>query len=261
MRLSDTLVSILIPVCNAEEFLVDCLSSTLGQTYTHIEVIAIDDNSRDGSYAVLKEFAKSDKRVKIFRNIKRYGMGVTLNRAIRMARGRYLAFMNPHDFTSLNRIKRQLIFLAKHPKIVAVGTQQVLLDERSKRLSRSTYPLDHETIYHALVAHKTLRYESLLIDRSLLPKDLIKFSNHKYPLIFTELIVKLIQYGKIANADQHLYYHRKLSPMRIKFKQGLLDRKFSVAALWAKSIAEYDYRPSVKSLMQPLISPVKTIFD
>lgn len=254
------LVSILLPVCNNTAYLESCLKSLLDQTYDDIEIIAIDDDSRDTSWSILRSYAKLDRRLKISRNKKRYGLGITLNRAVKKARGRFIAFMNANDLSSLNRIKRQVKYLLDHPKIVAVGTQRVLLNDRNKRLEKSTYPLTHDEVYLSLVTGATIQYESLMIDRLLLPKDLIKFSNHRYPLVFSELIVKLIQYGKIANMNQHLYYHRTISLQKIHAKHSSYERKLSIVKLWLKSIAMYDYRPNAKVIFQPLINPVKTIF-
>ena len=261
MKMSDTLASIIVPICNAESYLEVTLQSLLRQTYQHIEIIAIDDDSRDGSYKLLKEIAKGDKRLKIFKNKKRYGLGVCLNRGIAKSRGKYVTFMNANDISGLHRIKRQVSFLLQNPEVVAVGTQRYILSQADKRLEKSTFPVTHEAIYHTLVSGNVLQFESALINRALLPKDLLKFSNHAYPLVFSEVFVKLIQYGKIANINQYLYYHRDISPVRKRLKQNMIEQKFSVAKIFVKSVAEYDYRPSVKALVEPLLTPVKTLLD
>lgn len=261
MKLSDTLVSIILPICNAQAYLEIALQSLLRQTYQHIEIIAIDDDSRDGSYKILRELAKSDRRLKIFKNKKRYGLGVCLNRAIAKSRGKYIAFMNANDISGLHRIKRQVSYLLQNPDVVAVGTQRYILGETDKRLEKSIFPLSHEEIYHTLVGGTVMQFESGLINRALLPKDLLKFSSHPYPLVFSEIFVKLIQYGKLANLNQCLYYHREISPVRKRVKQNMIERKFSVAQLFVKSVAVYDYRPSVKALVEPILSPVKTLLE
>jgi glycosyltransferase involved in cell wall biosynthesis len=261
MKLTDTLVSIILPICNAERYLEVTLQSLLRQTYQNIEIIAIDDDSRDNSYKILREVAKGDKRLKFFKNKKRYGLGVCLNRALAKSRGKYVTFMNASDISGLHRIKRQVSYLLQNPQVVAVGTQRYTLGDTDKRLEKSIFPLSHDEIYHTLVAGKVMQFESALINRALLPKDLLKFSGHPYPLVFSEVFVKLIQYGKLANLNQHLYYHRELASSRKRVKQSGIERKISVAQLFVKSVAVYDYRPSVKALMQPLLSPVKTLLD
>jgi glycosyltransferase involved in cell wall biosynthesis len=261
MKITDTLVSIIFPICNAEQYLEVSLQSLLKQTYENIEIIAIDDDSRDNSYKILRELAKRDRRLKIYKNKKRYGLGICLNRAVLRSKGRFIAFMNANDVSSLHRIKRQVSYLLQNPEVVAVGTQRVILGDMNKRLERSAFPLTHDEIYHTLVGGNVLQFESALINRALLPKDLLRFSNHSYPLVFSEIFMKLIQYGKIANLSQHLYYHREISPSRKRVQQSGMERKISVGKLWVKSIAVYDYRPSVKALMQPILTPVKTLLE
>ena len=261
MKYNETLVSVILPVCNAEHHLAACLDSLLRQTYQHIEIIAIDDDSRDGSYKILRSYAKNDRRLKLFRNKKRYGLGVCLNRAMKRARGKYVAFMNANDLSSLHRIKRQINFLTKNPGTVAVGSQQITLDWRSRRSARSSFPLIHEELYPTLVSGKKMQFESTIINKAKLPKDLLKFSNHPYPLIYSEVFIKMTQYGRVGNLDQHLYYKREVVLSRLRIKKAGIDRQLKVAQFWMKSVAVHDYRPSVRALVQPLLSPVKTIFE
>src|SRR3989344_1390069 len=102
------IVSIVLPVHNSERFLSDCIKSLKRQTYRKIEIIAIDDMSSDNSFKILKEFAKKDKRIRIYRNIKRYGIAITLNRLIKKAKGDFIAFMDSGDISSSQRIKKQI---------------------------------------------------------------------------------------------------------------------------------------------------------
>src|SRR5579872_2430352 len=97
MRKQTPLVSILLPVHNAQEYLEESLQSLLSQTYSNIEIIAIDDFSRDHTYQLLKEYRKKDKRLVIRKNVKHYGLRLTLNRCVRHVKGQYIAFMNPSD--------------------------------------------------------------------------------------------------------------------------------------------------------------------
>ena len=83
------LVSIILPVFNSEKFLHFCLKSLIRQSYKNIEIIAIDDNSKDNSFKILKSFRKQDKRLHVSKNIKKYGFPVCLNRALKKAKGQF----------------------------------------------------------------------------------------------------------------------------------------------------------------------------
>src|SRR5581483_89296 len=114
------LVSILLPIRNNQEHLLACLESIISQTYENIEIIAIDDHSTDESYQILRTFKKLDKRIRIFQNVKPYGLRLTLNRCVNRSKGQFIAFMNPDDMITKSKIARQVQFLLQNPKIAAV---------------------------------------------------------------------------------------------------------------------------------------------
>ena len=144
------LVSIILPVYNGSNSLSDCLKSLLRQTYKQIEIIAIDDHSNDESYKILRSFRKKDQRLRISRNVKHYGLTVTLNRSLKRAKGTYIAFINARDTSSQHRISSQLTYLLRHPKTAAVGTQCFFINEQKKRIGRSTFPADCASIAKTL---------------------------------------------------------------------------------------------------------------
>jgi glycosyltransferase involved in cell wall biosynthesis len=245
------LVSIILPVCNASTHLPACLDSLLKQKHEQIEVIAVDDFSKDASVKILKQYQKLDKRIKVFTNVKRYGLAITLNRALKKAKGEFVTFMNPHDVNSVWRIKKQLDFLEKNPKVVAVGTQSVSIDEKGKHIEKTQLPVEHEHIYSSFLQGLSVQFETIMINRTRIPSDLLYFAQNKYPFVYMETFVKLFQYGKIANLLQHLYYHRG-RPVTAH-TMSKTQRAFKFIQLTAKSVAVYDYRPSVRHFIAPLV--------
>lgn len=251
MKLKKNLVSVILPVNNAETHLAECLTSLLLQTYKDIEVIAVDDLSKDQSWNILKQFAKQDKRLKIHRNIKKYGLTVTLNRAVKHARGNYLAFMRATDKSHLKRIEKQVRFLSENQKTVAVGVQVIHTSRDTRQIQKSTLPLTHEVIYPTFLQANSFHFESALINRSILPIDVIKFTETTYPHVYSDLLVKLTRYGQLANCNYHLYTHRE-DLIEEKKKQSQKDTIEATLKLWIKSVTEYDYRPTLRSFFTQL---------
>lgn len=101
--------SVLIPVYNKEDCLRRAMSSVLNQSYSDIEVIVVDDGSKDGSYRLLQEYAKNDKRIKLIRNEKNSSLLVSRIVAMREAKGEYILFLDSDDYCSgdLCRVLRQ----------------------------------------------------------------------------------------------------------------------------------------------------------
>ena len=93
----DPMVSIIIPVYNAETTLRRCVLSVLGQQYEDFELLLIDDGSSDGSGGMCDEFARKDARVRVVHK-KNAGVSAARNDAIRLARGRYLQFLDSDDW-------------------------------------------------------------------------------------------------------------------------------------------------------------------
>src|ERR1700730_12809700 len=101
MKLKESVVTVILPVYNAHKFLHECLSSLELQTYQSLQIIAIDDHSRDNSLAILRQYKKKFANFEIYRNKKRYGLAVCYNRALKKAEGKFVAFMNPNDVNAI----------------------------------------------------------------------------------------------------------------------------------------------------------------
>ena len=181
MRKIKPIVSFVLPVHNSERFLSDSLKSLKRQSYRKIEIIAIDDKSSDNSFKILREFAKKDKRMRIYRNIKRYGIAITLNRLIKKAKGDFIAFMDANDISAPQRIKKQLRFLLKNPEIVAVGAQCRFISDNNKRLGKSDFPIENQLIYDSPLHGISMQLETVCINKTLLPKDVLKFKTSSNP--------------------------------------------------------------------------------
>lgn len=94
-------VSILIPVCNVEKFLKQCLDSVVNQSLKDIEIICVNDGSKDGCPQILDEYTQKDSRIKVIHK-KNSGYGDSLNIALDCSCGEYIGIVESDDFASLN---------------------------------------------------------------------------------------------------------------------------------------------------------------
>ena len=101
---SNKLVSIIIPVFNVEKYVGFCLQSVLDQTYNLLEIIIVDDGSIDNSFNICKEFAKNDKRVKLFHK-ENGGLSDARNYGIKHASGDFIFFLDSDDLIQNNTIE------------------------------------------------------------------------------------------------------------------------------------------------------------
>ena len=97
--------SIIIPVYNVEKFLPECLDSIIAQTFSDFEVICMNDGSTDNSLEILQKYANKDSRFKVISQ-ENQGQGIARNKAIDIAQGRYLLFVDPDDFIEPNTLEK-----------------------------------------------------------------------------------------------------------------------------------------------------------
>lgn len=92
------MVSVIMPIYNAERFLATSIQSVLNQTFKDFELICIDDGSDDLTERMVNEFIKIDKRIKLYKNITNKGAAYSRNKGIQLASGEYLLFMDSDDY-------------------------------------------------------------------------------------------------------------------------------------------------------------------
>ena len=92
------LASILIPVFNTEQFIAKAIESVLSQTYTHLEVVIVDDCSTDGTFDICKQYADKDNRIKLYQNKANLGMMANWNYGITLCSGTYWGKLDADDW-------------------------------------------------------------------------------------------------------------------------------------------------------------------
>lgn len=98
-------VSVIIPVYNVALYLEECLDSVRRQTLKDIEIICINDCSKDGSMEILKKYEALDERIKVFENPENRGLSASRNVGIDFAKGKYICFVDSDDFIDENAIE------------------------------------------------------------------------------------------------------------------------------------------------------------
>ena len=131
------LVSIILPIYNAEKTVQRAIRSILNQTYSNWELILIDDGSNDTSSDIIKKL--KDSRIKKIYFKTNKGLVKSLNAGIKISKGKFIARMDADDVSLPERLFHQLQFLKKNPLFDLVGSQQIIFDEDSKKMLK-LYP-------------------------------------------------------------------------------------------------------------------------
>lgn len=108
------LVSIITPTWNCAPFICETIKSVLAQTYKDWELIISDDCSTDNTYKVVEPYLAMDSRIKYIRNNHNSGAAVTRNNALRIAKGRWIAFLDSDDLWLPEKLEHQVRFMEKN---------------------------------------------------------------------------------------------------------------------------------------------------
>lgn len=98
--MSMPLVSVIIPVYGVEKYIAQCLESVINQTYNNLEIIVINDGTRDRSAEIAKEYAAQDSRIKVY-DFENGGLSVARNRGLEIATGDYISYIDSDDWIDL----------------------------------------------------------------------------------------------------------------------------------------------------------------
>ena len=130
-HLDNPVVSAIVPSYNHEAYIEECILSIVNQTYQNIELIVIDDGSKDRSREILERLQKQYDFVLVFQE--NQGVSKTLNKAIRQyAHGKYIACLASDDFIMPDKIERQVRFLEENPEVDVVFGKVYMVDEKSQ---------------------------------------------------------------------------------------------------------------------------------
>lgn len=109
---NNDLVSIVMPNYNCAKFIKETIQSVIEQTYSNWEILFVDDCSTDDSIAVAESFC--DSRIRIFKNEKNSGAAVSRNKALREAKGRWIAFLDSDDIWVKDKLEKQILFMEEN---------------------------------------------------------------------------------------------------------------------------------------------------
>lgn len=161
----EDLVSIITPVYNAERFISETIESVIKQTYTNWEMILVNDCSQDTSVEIVKNFAKTDKRIKLVNLVENSGAAVARNTGIENAKGKYIAFIDSDDCWSETKLAEQLTFMQTN-QYGFTYTDLALINENGEVL-KDQVNVPASFTYTQLLKNTAIACSTVIIDRKL----------------------------------------------------------------------------------------------
>lgn len=103
---SPPVISVIIPIYNVEPYVAECLESVIGQSFSALEILCVDDCGQDGSIAIAERYAAKDKRVRIIQHAENKGLGEARNTGLDEAKGTYIFFLDSDDYIELDALEK-----------------------------------------------------------------------------------------------------------------------------------------------------------
>lgn len=211
------LISIIIPVYNVEQYLDECMVSVLNQTYTNMEIVLVDDGSKDRSPELCDTYAVKDERVKVIHKENGGPMSACII-GVERAKGEYLAFMDSDDWVDLTMIEELVKETTGNDKEMICSNYIIEKSNQSIKIKQSMKPgvYDREAIeeklFPCLLGNEERRIHGSrcmkLISKKLI-SDNLKYANLDVSMGEDLFLIYLavMDANRIVVAEEGYYYH------------------------------------------------------
>lgn len=247
IKQSQPLVSVVMPVYNAGEYLVPAIESILNQTYANFEFIIIDDASTDNYLPLTKSYARKDKRIKVIEYKTRQIVPKLMAAGIKIAAGDFIARMDADDIALPQRLEKQVEFLLEHPKTVALGGQCLLINSKGEVTGKKNFPTSYSEVYKSIFEFTPVQEPTMMIAKKRLPKHFVFYKGKLANAEEVELLFKLFEYGRVENLPDVIHLYR-IHDNNYSFSN---PKKIFFLTLFARlrSIYLYHYIPTARGAL------------
>ena len=202
----EPLVSVVMPVRNAERHVREAVESVLAQSLQDLECLIVDDGSTDSTPGVLRELERDDRRVRILRQPPR-GLVPALNRGWSEARGRYVARMDADDVALVDRLDLQVRFLRRCDDVAVLGGAMQLMTAGGLEDQFLRHPTGPERVAAALTRACCIAHPTVMARREVV----LESGGYRGQYLHAEdydLWLRLAERHRLDNLPQTLVRHR-----------------------------------------------------
>ncbi|MFI8543073.1 glycosyltransferase family 2 protein [Enterococcus casseliflavus] len=216
------LISIIVPIYNAEKFLERCISSITTQTYTNLEIILINDGSTDNSIQICQKYKSLDKRIKVI-DKKNTGVSNSRNLGVSLSTGEFISFCDSDDYLDRNFVNHLYNCLEKNNSEISCLKKYTILEDN---INENQKVLDTSSALRGLLLLKiptscwAYMYSSVLVKKVKFNEEIHFFED----LLFNFEILKLTTF--LALCYENLY-HYTTNDNSIN-KSGLNDKRMTI---------------------------------
>lgn len=205
------LISVVMPVYNAEKYLDEAIQSILNQTCKDFEFIIINDGSTDKSFEIIEKYKSQDERIVLI-NRENRGLILSLNEGIKKARGKYIARMDADDVSLSNRFHLQLEFM-EQKNLDICGGHYFIMNDQMQYIDSFIAPISRESFLVYLSNSVPFAHPSVMIKKEFLMKNNLNYGSSSYVnaedyALWNDIWRKK---GNFGNVDDFILKYREVS--------------------------------------------------
>ncbi len=258
-KAQEPVLSVIMPVYNAEKYLKQAISSVIKQTFRDFELIIMDDASTDSSWDIISKLARRyPARIRTFQSEKRVGRAVTLMHQIALSRGEFIARMDATDIALPERFKTQLNFLASNPKTIACGGQCLIINENGKITGEKKLPTSFDDIYKYILKFCPALQPTIMIAKKRLPYDFEYYNTRLYFAESLEFLFRIFKYGRVENVSEYILLQRQVNKNLSQMETKKSEIVIFLSHL--NAILNYGYRPNASGVVYSILNLFLTLF-
>lgn len=159
------LVSVLVPAYNAELYISEAIESILNQTFKDFELIILNDCSTDNTKKIIEKYAKKDSRILLINNEENLRIAKTLNKGLKIAKGKYIVRMDADDWSYPHRIEKQVKLMEDNPEIVLSSGNMEICDSEMNIKNKSNFPTSDEKIKKVLLQYNPMVHPAMIFKK------------------------------------------------------------------------------------------------
>ncbi|MEO8664376.1 MAG: glycosyltransferase [Ignavibacteria bacterium] len=216
-------ISVITTVLNCDNYISKSIESIAGQTFRDFEYIIINDGSSDNTSKIIHTFSQKDSRLIIIDNEKNLGRVKSLNLALGMASGKYIAIQDADDISLPERLKTQYLFLEKNHDHVLVGADVTVIDEKGSEMSSPLRPEKNLEAKFSLLFRCTFANPSIMFRKAVLDKHNIQYEEDFEHSEDFRIISLISVHGKVHNLTDRLVKYRKHESNNSRVNSNVLN--------------------------------------
>ena len=193
-----------MPVYNGEITIEESVQSGLNQTYTNFELLIVDDASIDHTADVVRNLSSIDNRIKYTRNSQNLGVAITRNKAIQLAKGELIAFLDADDLWVTQKLEKQVSLFMENPRLAMTYSGYELIDKSSNSQKRMFLPPTTLT-YGDLLKNNTIGCLTVVIKKKVISDLGFKQIGHEDYNLWLDILKKE---GRIFGMSEVLAKYR-----------------------------------------------------